>query len=86
MYKTIENSALFSVLRNRLVCIKLFSVFAVFILRPTSARMWHKAVFRVGLVAGPKPNTTVSSKNASGLIGIPLCGAPGDKPNPSEDG
>ena len=30
---------------------------AVFILRPTNVRIWHKAVFKVGPVAGPKPNT-----------------------------
>ena len=24
-------------------------------MRPTNARMWHKAVFKVGPVAGPKP-------------------------------
>ena len=29
----------------------------VFILRPTNVRIWHKAVFKVGPVAGPKPNT-----------------------------
>ena len=61
----------------------------LFILRPTSVRMWHKAVFKVGPIAGPKPNTTGSSKNASGPVGIPLFGAPqapGDKPNPSEEG
>ena len=38
---------------------------AVFILRPTNVRIWHKAVFKVGPVAGPKPNTRGSSKNAS---------------------
>ena len=27
----------------------------LFIIRPTNARMWHKAVFKVGPVAGPKP-------------------------------
>ena len=51
--------------------------------------MWHKAVFKVGPIAGPKSNTTGSSKNASGPVGIPLFGAPqatGDKPNPSEVG
>ena len=51
--------------------------------------MWHKVVFKVGPVAGPKPNATGSSKNASDLVGIPLFGAPqapGDKPNPSEEG
>ena len=26
---------------------------AVFILRPTNVRIWHKAVFKVGPVAGP---------------------------------
>ena len=43
----------------------------------------------VGPVAGPKPNTRGSSKNASDPVGIPLFGAPqapGDKPNPSEEG
>ena len=62
---------------------------ALFILRPTSVRMWHKAVFKVGPVAGPKPNATGSSKNASDPVGIPLFGAPqatGDKPKPSEEG
>ena len=61
----------------------------LFILRPTSVRMWHKAVFKVGPVAGPKPNATGSSKNASDPVGIPIFGAPqasGDKPNPSEEG
>ena len=51
--------------------------------------MWHKAVFKVGPVVGPRPNATGSSKNASDLVGIPLFGAtqaPGDKPNPSEEG
>ena len=60
-----------------------------FILHPTSVRMWHKAVFKVGPVAGPKPNTTSSSKNASDSVGIPLFGAPrapADKPNPSKEG
>ena len=28
-------------------------VVAVFILRPTNVRIWHKAVFKVGPVAGP---------------------------------
>ena len=62
---------------------------AVFILRPTNVRIWHKAVFKVGPVAGPKPNAIGSSKNASDPVGIPLFGAPqapGDKPNPSEEG
>ena len=27
----------------------------LFIIHPTNARMWHKAVFKVGPVAGPKP-------------------------------
>ena len=51
--------------------------------------MWHKAVFKVGPVAGPKPNATGISKNASDSDGIPLFGVPpvlGDKPNPSEEG
>ena len=62
---------------------------AVFILRPTNVRIWHKAVFKVGPVAGPKPNAIGSSKNALDPVGIPLFGAPqapGDKPNPSEEG
>ena len=61
----------------------------IFILRPTNVRIWHKAVFKVGPVAGPKPNAIGSSKNASDPVGIPLFGAPqapGDKPNPSEEG
>ena len=55
---------------------------AVFILSPTSVRIWHKAVFKVGPVAD-------SSKNASDPVGIPLFGAPqapDDKPNPFEEG
>ena len=67
----------------------LLDQWAVFILRPTNVRIWHKAVFKVGPVAGPKPNTRGSSKNASDPVGIPLFGAPqapGDKPNPSEEG
>ena len=62
---------------------------AVFILRPTNVQIWHKAVFKVGPVAGPKPNAIGSSKNASDPVGIPLFGAPqapGNKPNPSEEG
>ena len=62
---------------------------SLFILRPTSVRIWHKAVFKVGPIAGPKPNAVGSSKNASDPVGIPLFGAPqapGDKPNPSEEG
>ena len=47
---------------------------AVFILRPTNVRIWHKAVFKVGPVAGPKPNAIGSSKNASDPVGIPLFG------------
>ena len=27
----------------------------LFIIRPTNARMWHNAIFKVGPVAGPKP-------------------------------
>ena len=38
---------------------------SIFILCPTSVRIWHKAVFKVGPVAGPKLNATGSSKNAS---------------------
>ena len=61
----------------------------LFILRSTSVRIWHKAVFKVGPVAGPKPNAIGSSKNATDPVGIPLFEAPqapGDKPNPSEEG
>ena len=61
----------------------------LFILHPTSVWIWHKAVFKVGPIAGPKPNAAGSSKNASDPVGIPLFGAPqapGDKPNPSEEG
>ena len=50
---------------------------ALFILRPTSVRIWHKAVLKVGPVAGPKPNAIGSSKNASDPVGIPLFGASG---------
>ena len=45
--------------------------------------------FKVGPIAGPKPNAAGSSKNASDPVGIPLFGAPqapGDKPNSSEEG
>ena len=35
---------------------------AVFILRPINVRIWHKAVFKVGPVAGPEPNAIGSSK------------------------
>ena len=62
---------------------------AAFILRPIHVRIWHKAVFKVGPAAGPRPNTTGNSENASGPVGILLFGAsqvPGDKPNPSEEG
>ena len=48
----------------------------IFILRPTSVRMWHKAVFKVGPIARPKSNATGSSKNASDPVGIPFFGAP----------
>ena len=51
--------------------------------------MWHRAIFKVGPVAGPKPNETGSSKNASDPDGILLFGAAqasGNKPNPSEEG
>ena len=44
----------------------------IFILRPTSGGMWHKAVFKVGPVAGPKPNVTGSSKNASAAKNVPI--------------
>ena len=44
----------------------------LFILRPTSVRIWHKAVFKVGPVAGPEPNAIDSSKNASDPVGIPF--------------
>ena len=58
-------------------CILLFASFlhkivSICILRPTSVRMWHKDVFKVGPVAGPKPNATGSSKNVSDPVGIPL--------------
>ena len=59
----------------------------LFILRPTSVRMWHKAFFKVGPVAGPKPNATGSSKNVLDPVGIPLFGAPqasGNNPPPEE--
>ena len=50
--------------------------FYVFITRPTTGQMWHKAVFRVGPLAGPYP-TSVShksgiAKNTFGCIGILL--------------
>ena len=61
----------------------------LFILRPTSVRMWHKAFLRWALSQGQSPHASGSSKNASNPIGIPLFRAPqapGDKPNPSEEG
>ena len=57
--------------------------------RPTNVRIWHKAVFKVGPVAGPKPNTRGSSKNASDPVGIPFSGRLRHRainPNPSEEG
>ena len=47
---------------------------AVFIPRPTNVRIWHKAVFKVGPVAGPKPNAIGSSKNASAPLAFPFSG------------
>ena len=47
---------------------------SIFMLRPTRVRMWHKTVFKMSPVAGPKPNATGSSKNASDPVGIPFFG------------
>ena len=55
-------------------------------MRPTNARMWHKAIFKVGPVAGPKPTHVQQGQNTFNPVGIPLFGAPGNKPNPTEGG
>ena len=50
---------------------------------PPSGQMWHKAFFKVG------PDVPGIPKNTMGPVGIPLKGvpqAPGNKPNPSEEG
>ena len=56
-------------------------------MRPTNVRIWHKAVFKVGPVAGPKPTPSGKVKNTFDPVGIPLFvahQAPGNKPNPPE--
>ena len=61
----------------------------LFIIRPTNAQMWHKAVFKVGPVAGPKPHASGKAKNTFDTVGIPLFGAPqapGNKPTPPPKG
>ena len=60
----------------------------IFVIRNTSVRVWHKAVFRWVWSQGQSPHASVSSKDASGSVGIPLMmapQAPGDTPNPSEE-
>ena len=54
-------------------------------MRPTNARIWHKAVFKVGRVAGPKPTRVRQGQKylrprRHSLLGAPQ--APGNKPNP----
>ena len=46
--------------------------------RPNNARIWHKAVFKVGPVAGPKPTRVRQGQKY--LFGVPQ--APGNKPPP----
>ena len=46
----------------------------LFILRPTSVRIWHKAVFKVGPIAGPKPNAAGSSKMPRTPSAFPFSG------------
>ena len=61
----------------------------VVIIRPTSVRIWHKAIFRWVRSQGQNPQTTGSSKNASVPVGIPLFGTshvPDDKTNSEEEG
>ena len=45
---------------------------AVFILRHTSVRMWHKAFLRWALLQGQSPHMSDSSKNAMDPVSIPL--------------
>ena len=45
-------------------------------MRPTNARIWHKAVFKVGPVAGPKPHVSGKAKNTFDPVGIPLFWVP----------
>ena len=57
-------------------------------MRPTNARIWHKAVFRVGPVAGPKPTRVQQGQNTFEPVGFPLFGAPQapvNKPNPPKE-
>ena len=61
----------------------------IFVIRPTSVRVWYKAVFRWVQSQGRSPDASGTSKNASGPVGISLFGAPqapSDKPHLSEEG
>ena len=69
--------------------LKAYNLCTLFILRPTSVRIWHKAFLKWVLSQGRSSHASDSSKNASGPVGILLFGAPlaqSDKPNPSEEG
>ena len=60
----------------------------LFILRPTTGQVRHKAFLKWVRTQGWSPHTSGSSKNASDHVGI-LFGAPqapGKKPNPSDQG
>ena len=62
----------------------------LFIIRPTNVRMWHKAVFKVGPVAGAEAHARPARpKIPSAPLAFPFLGAPqapGNKPNPPEAG
>ena len=56
-------------------------------LRPTNARIWHKAIFKVGPVAGPKPTRVrQGQKYLRPRRHSPFWRASGNKPNPPERG
>ena len=44
----------------------------LFIIRPTNARMWHKVIFKVGPVAGPKSTRVRRGQKYLRPVGIPL--------------
>ena len=52
---------------------------------PPAYEYCTRPFFRWVRSQGLGPHATGSSKNASGPVGIPLFGAPGDKPNPSDE-
>ena len=62
---------------------------AVFVLHPTNRTSMAQGLFKVGPTRGQSPHAPGISKYALSPVGIPLKGAPqapGDKPNPSEEG